>query len=89
MIELPTSGKEMDPDRRKRIEHIYHAVLCEPAELRAAELAAACPTDPGLLEIFLADWNEADSDRAALAEAKAAMAKLRPATHLPNGSATQ
>jgi hypothetical protein len=78
MIELPTSGKEMDPERWKRIERIYHAALCEPAERRAAELAAACSNDPGLLENFLADWEEADSALAALAEAKAAMAKLRP-----------
>ena len=40
----------MDPERWKRIEQIYHAVLCEPPERRAAELAAACSSDPVLLD---------------------------------------
>ncbi len=38
----------MDPERWKRIEEIYHAVLSVSPEYRGAELDIACSTDPSL-----------------------------------------
>ncbi len=54
----------MDPERWKRIEEIYHAVLSAPPERRTAELAAACSAHPSLrdeLESLLAIREEAGS----------------------------
>jgi serine/threonine protein kinase/Tfp pilus assembly protein PilF len=54
----------MDPERWKRIEEIYHAVLSVPPERRSAELAIACSADPSLrdeLESLLASRENAGS----------------------------